>query len=241
MKDIDLCKSALGVHPPWSVEKVRVDAKGRRVDVWLGQQSNSGLLRAASKAFSQQNWISWRHLNMFQHHVFIHAHRNDDIQQKNVQWLGQPGLNLTRAMAKQVVKMLSEGTSYSAVCSLLELQLSDIWPIKRALDEGRLTLGGKKVEVKNSKAGSPTPLLHAQADDGLPTIDDQVWEKIAAGVLDVHIKPLALKLLIAKIRGQLVNIDEKEGRQVKLNEVRRYFVKHRQKLSGEIQHLKAIA
>lgn len=241
MKDTDLCKSILGVTPPWEVDKIRVETRTKRVDIWLAQATKTGLLSKASKALSQQGWMTWRHLNMFNYHVYVHAHRDDDLNQKHIQWLGQPGLNLTRAMAKQVVKLLSEGTNYSAVCAILEVELNDIWPIKRALDEGRLTLGGKKVLIKNKKATSDTDTLLGQEDTDIPAIDDNVWEKIAAGELDSHIRPLALKLLITKVRNQLANIQEREGRQVKLNEVRRYFVKHRLKLDSEINQLKAIA
>lgn len=244
MKDTDLCKSILGIKAPWDVQKIKVDQSAKRVDIWIGLTNKAGLLSRAGKLINQQDESTWRHLNMLNHHVYIHCD-DQEIEQasaKNLAWLGQPGLNLTRAMAKRVVRLLSEGTSYSAVCMILELQLGDIWPIKRALDEGRLLLGGKKVTVKNKKpeAGGDAA-TDGQEDTNIPQIEDQVWEKIAAGELDSHIRPLALKLLITKVRNQLNNIHEQESRIVKLNEVRRYFVKHQRTLESEIDQLKAIA
>ena len=104
----------------------------------------------------------------------------------------------------------------------------------------RAMLGGKKVVVEGRSpdaAEESQSEEKTQQDDGLPELDDPVWERLATGELEIQIRPIALRLLVARLRSQLGHINDREGRLVKLNEIRRYFVKHERALTNEISQL----
>lgn len=240
MNDSEFCKSVIGVSAPWEVTRVKITSGEKRIDIWVGIATKGGLLSRASKALKAGPVSSWRHLNMANHQVYVHCENPDAIGDHTYSWVGQPGLELTRGMAKRVVRLLSEGVSYGLVCAILKLQLKDVWPIKRALDEGRLLLGGKRVTVAQKRKAantSPEDSLNEPGNESVPAIDAVVWERVAAGDMDEYIRPIALKLLVTKIRGQLQNIHDREDRLVKLNEIRRYVVKHERSLERELAFL----
>ena len=77
MKDTDLFQMALGLIPPWLVERYRFDAKQQRLDIYLdfsrgGEFTCYGCGRAGCKAYDTVD-KTWRHLNFFEHVTYIHA------------------------------------------------------------------------------------------------------------------------------------------------------------------------
>ena len=77
MRDIDLFQMALGLVPPWVVERSGFDAAEQRLDLHLGYARGA---RFACPECSRSDCAvhdtqekTWRHLDFFQHQAYLHA------------------------------------------------------------------------------------------------------------------------------------------------------------------------
>lgn len=77
MRDIDLFQLALGLVPPWFVDRSEFDAHEKRLDVYL-DFSRGGRFRCPEcgrvgcVAYDSEE-KTWRHLNFFQHETYLRA------------------------------------------------------------------------------------------------------------------------------------------------------------------------
>jgi transposase len=77
MRDTDLFQMALGVKPPWVVQKSEFDAAAKRLDIYLDFARGSRFIcpqcgTADCPAYDSEE-KTWRHLNFFQHEAHLHA------------------------------------------------------------------------------------------------------------------------------------------------------------------------
>ena len=77
MRDIDLFQMALGLMPPWFVDRSEFDADEKRLDLYLdfsrgGRFTCPGCGRDGCAAYDSEE-KTWRHLNFFQHETYLHA------------------------------------------------------------------------------------------------------------------------------------------------------------------------
>ena len=77
MKDTELFQMALGIFPPWLVERSDFDPEQKRLDIYIdfskgGEFTCHGCGREGCKAYDTVN-KTWRHLNFFQHVTYLHA------------------------------------------------------------------------------------------------------------------------------------------------------------------------
>jgi transposase len=77
MRDIDLFQAALGLSPPFAVERCELDVEAKRLDLWVdfprGSRfacSGCGKSGCAVHDSSEQ---TWRHLDFFQYKAFLHC------------------------------------------------------------------------------------------------------------------------------------------------------------------------
>jgi transposase len=77
MKDTDLLQLALGIIPPWQVERCEFDPDEKRLDIYInftrgGEFTCYGCGREGCKAYDTEE-KTWRHLNFFEHVTYLHA------------------------------------------------------------------------------------------------------------------------------------------------------------------------
>ena len=77
MRDIDLFQMALGLIPPWFVDRSEFDADEKRLDLYLDFSSGGRFTcpecgRDGCAAYDSEE-KTWRHLNFFQHETSLHA------------------------------------------------------------------------------------------------------------------------------------------------------------------------
>lgn len=77
MRDIDLFQAALGLSPPFVVERCELDVDKKQLDLWVDFARGSrfacaGCGRAGCAAHDSAGQ-TWRHLDFFQHKAFLHC------------------------------------------------------------------------------------------------------------------------------------------------------------------------
>jgi transposase len=77
MQDTDLFQMALGLFPPWMVERCTFDPAGKQLDIYVdfspgGEFACPACGRQGCKAYDTLNKV-WRHLNFFQHVTYLHV------------------------------------------------------------------------------------------------------------------------------------------------------------------------
>ena len=76
MNETELFQAALGLAPPWVVNRCEFSVESGRLDIYLDFPRGSPFAcpecAAASKAYDTDE-LTWRHLNFFQHETHLHA------------------------------------------------------------------------------------------------------------------------------------------------------------------------
>jgi transposase len=77
MQDTDLFQMALGLFPPWLVERCTFDPDEKRLDIFIdfsrgGEFACPECGRLGCKAYDTQD-KTWRHLNFFEHVTYLHV------------------------------------------------------------------------------------------------------------------------------------------------------------------------
>jgi transposase len=96
MRDTDLFQMALGLVPPWAVERSTFDAAAKRLDIYLDFAKGSRFAcpecgTAGCPAYDTEE-KTWRHLNFFQHEAYLHARlprvtcKSCGVKQVSVPW-----------------------------------------------------------------------------------------------------------------------------------------------------------
>lgn len=77
MRDTALLQLALGVATPWQVARADFDAEARRLDIHIDFTPASRFscpgCGASACPVHDTDAMTWRHLNFFQHHAYLHA------------------------------------------------------------------------------------------------------------------------------------------------------------------------
>lgn len=71
-----LFSQALGLAPPWAVERVQLDTSHSRIDLYIAWQSKSGACPACGvvdQSVHDHRQRSWRHLDFFQYEAHVHC------------------------------------------------------------------------------------------------------------------------------------------------------------------------
>lgn len=231
MKPEDLLRNALEIHAPWQIIRMRNDLGKGQIDLWVAQDSaRSGWFFGSRSKIDQANERIWRHFNIGNARCIVHAvppsgpaneRANDSLQ-----WLGEDDQPFTHGLSRKIAGMFMEGLSFPAICSALDISVTELWKFKYRLDSGQSGLSGAK-----------QPLASDQADSAIPGPNDPIWEKLLEGSISIDIRILSLKLLFTKLRGQFSNISDSEVRILKAHEMQRYFVRHEKLLGHELAQI----
>lgn len=227
MKAEDLLHKMLEIHYPWQIVRIREDLGKSQVDVWIGRQTGKGNWFFGNRATAapEEREQVWRHVNLGDMRCIIHAAPVDEPSPPA--WSGKPGMPFSHALARLIASMMRDGVKLQSICGLLDLTVSDVWKFKHTLDSGRVGLSGPLPAVAEEAAGT----------SAVPEPDHPVWERLLDGSLNIDIRLLSLKLMLAKLREQMCVITDVEVRVLKAYELQRYFVRYEKALGHELAQL----
>lgn len=224
-----MCRHLLGVKAPWDVSQVRMDVHSRQIHVYLtAGRSWFG------RYLPDQTRSRWRHTNLGSCQTFIHASLPDslDEQERGAAFLGEPGNEFSHGLARRVVGCLQAGMSYRQVCDLMGIDVHLAWQIRLAISEGTLPGVARNVSqrLKTEEQGSAQATL-------IPTSGDPVWYHVLSSERPLEVRMLSLRLLLTRCRQEFGQLRGDDARQLKINEIRRFFIKHEKQLTTEIEQL----
>jgi transposase len=121
MRDTDLLQFALALVPPWLVRRSDFDPQRRRLDIHIDFPRGSrfacpGCGAADCPAYDTEE-MTWRHLNFFQHHAYLHAR--------------VPRIDCASCGIKKVsVPWAREGSGFALLFEALIMALVQAMPVK---------------------------------------------------------------------------------------------------------------
>jgi transposase len=121
MRDTDLLQLALALVPPWLVRRSDFDPERRRLDIHIDFPRGSrfacpGCGAADCPAYDTEE-MTWRHLNFFQHHAYLHAR--------------VPRIDCASCGIKKVsVPWAREGSGFALLFEALIMALVQAMPVK---------------------------------------------------------------------------------------------------------------
>lgn len=155
MQDRDLYQYLLGLKAPWTVAKVALDVKGRRVDVWAehpeGQAWPCPECSQKLAGYDHAEERSWRHLDSCQFQTYLHARiprvqcPEHGVRQVHVPW-AEPGSRFTVLFERLAIDVLLE-CGVSGAAAILNISWDEGWGImERAVRRGRKRKAKKVVK-----------------------------------------------------------------------------------------------
>lgn len=117
MQDTELYRHILGLESPWTVSKVELSTKDRRVDVWATHKKNASFScpdcgRPAGLHDHAEERV-WRHLDTCQFETYLHARvprvncTTHGVRQANVSW-AEPRSRFTLLFERFAIDVLKE-------------------------------------------------------------------------------------------------------------------------------------
>src|SRR5450432_592352 len=133
----ELFQAALGLLPPWRVDRCTFDGEAGRLDIHLDFPRGSVFAcpvcqEAGCKAYDTDD-LEWRHLNFFQHQTFLHARTprvecsRCGVHRVAVPW-ARPGSGFT-LLFEALVMMLAKSMPVLAVARLVGEHDTRVWRI----------------------------------------------------------------------------------------------------------------
>ncbi|MDC0662409.1 hypothetical protein [Marinobacter sp. SS21] len=229
MKDVEMCRYLLALQPPWDVSRVRVDAQSREVHVYL-TSGRSWFGRYLADTTQSR----WRHTSLGACKAYIHASLPEQLsaQERQLPFLGDVSNEFSHGLARRVVGCLQVGMSYRQVCELLDIDVHLAWQIRHALSEGTLPGAGRDL-AKRLHEEHPV----ARDEVTIPGSSDPVWRHILTAREPIQVRMLSLRLLLTRARQDFRQLRGEDARTLKINEIRRFFVKHEKQLAEEIAQI----
>lgn len=139
MKDTELLQMALGLIPPWLVERSTFDPEQKRLDIYIdftrgGEFTCYGCGRPGCKAYDTVD-KTWRHLNFFEHVTYLHARvpRTDcptcGIGIVSVPW-AREGSGFT-LLFEAFIMVLARDMPVNAIARLVKEHDTRLWRVLR--------------------------------------------------------------------------------------------------------------
>jgi hypothetical protein len=227
VKDAELCRWLLEVNEPWEVSRVRVDTHSREVHAYLSTGKTW-----FGRYLGEQPRSRWRHTNIGAYKTYIHASLPEQGDQAPQAFLGKSASDFTHGLARRVIQCLQDGLRYRQVCALLDIDVHLAWQIKHAIESGQLTTADTGLRARLQLDDSA-----GQTGNTIPASDDGIWLRLLALDCPFEIRLLSLKLLLARARQDFAKAHDPDLRILRINELRRFFIKHEKHLEHEIAQL----
>lgn len=228
MRDTDICRQLLELKEPWDVDRIKVDAQSRELHAYL---------RTGKSWFGRPALVPpksrWRHANVGSFKTYIHASlpEQDMGPSEALPFLGSVGNDYTHGLAQRVIECLNAGLGYRQVCRLLDIDVYLAWQIRHAISEG---MHGADRSLAGSVAGNAAPDTARQA---IPPTGDPVWFNLLESDAPMDIRLLSLKLMLARSRQEFSDLTSHDAKILRVNALRRFFIKHEKQLGHEIAQL----
>ena len=137
MQDTDLFQMALGLFPPWLVERCTFDPEQKQLDIYIdfsrgGEFACPECGRPGCKAYDTVNKV-WRHLNFFQYVTYLHVRTprvecpDCGIKQVPLPW-AREGSGFTLLFEAFIMAMAKE-MPVNAIARLVDEHDTRIWRI----------------------------------------------------------------------------------------------------------------
>ncbi|WP_424196231.1 hypothetical protein ACMYR3_08090 [Ampullimonas aquatilis] len=240
----------LGLSAQWDVMRYKINRKTQTLDIWLGVPEERNKFWFSTKTFKSGAIYTWRHLDMLDMHCYLHVQTPSEKDLDKQNWQGDTKLPFTYGMANRIAEYFREGLSINLICSLLNVNVEDIWKLKFGLDNGTTSLGGKvgiepqqtipALNPVSTPVTAPVAAPVATANNvetSVPDAIDPIWEQIITGRIELDIQVLSLKLLLTRLKSQMRVIQDDGVKQMKLGELHRYFEKNAKLLGHEIKQM----
>ena len=137
MNENELFQAALGLLPPWLVDRCTFEQAAGRLDLYLdfprGSVFSCPVCQAAGCKAYDTDEMTWRHLNFFQHQTFLHARTprvecvQCGIHRVSVPW-ARPGSGFT-LLFEALVVMLAKSMPILAVARFVNEHDTLVWRI----------------------------------------------------------------------------------------------------------------
>jgi transposase len=139
MKKIDIFTAALELQAPWYVEDVQLFGQGKdkELHIYVNHERRKKFKYESEEypVYDHQK-RTWKHLNFFQHACFIHASvprvktKEEEVRLIEVPW-AKPGSSFTLLFEQDVLKLIEEGMSASAVGRRLNIGSKRVFGVVR--------------------------------------------------------------------------------------------------------------
>ena len=235
-----LWRTLLQVEPPWSVLDSQLDQNRKRYDVWIGLEEPRGWFGLGRARQVQAATASWRHVGLGDWEIHVHVATPSTTDLSRAPWAGDDSLPFTHALNRQIFRLLREGCSLQSVCTLLDLPIADLWRFQHAMDSGRWGATEFDTAVDVGNTSSPTAYARPPSDPEIPDPTDPVWLTLVEECNPIDVRVLGLKMLLARTRTQFERISDDEVRQMKLNELHRYFIRNKRLLTHELAQIRKL-
>ncbi len=106
------------------------------------------------------------------------------------------------------------------------------WQIRHGISEGQFPGADDKLAARMS-AEEGTEL----AQQSIPATGDPIWVNLLESEQPFHANMLGLKLLLARTRQEFSGLTSEDAKIIRVNAVRRFFIRHEKQLSDEIAQL----
>lgn len=228
VRDTEICRQLLELKEPWVVDRIKVDAQRRELHAYL----RTGKSWFGRPAFVQPK-SCWRHANVGPLKTYIHASLPEQGTEspEALPFLGPAGDDYTHGLAHKVIECLNAGLGYRQVCRLLDIDVYLAWQIRHAISEG---VHGTDHGFEGALAESASPGAARQV---IPPTGDPVWFNLLASDTPMDIRLLSLKLLLARSRQEFSGLTSHDAKILRVNTLRRFFIKHEKQLGHEIAQL----
>lgn len=153
MRDTELYQQLLGLAPPWTVDRVELSVRDKRVDVWVahprGHRFACPECDRELAVYDHADGRSWRHLDSCQFLTYLHARAprvdcpEHGVRQVLLPWAG-PMSRFTTLFERLAIDVLKE-CDVAGAARLLRLSWDEAWHLMdRAVKRG---LAAKPLKV----------------------------------------------------------------------------------------------
>lgn len=149
-------------------------------------------------------------------------------------FIGRPDTEFTTGLARKVTDCLKAGLRYREVCQLLDIDVHLAWQIRHAIQEGML---GNELTALADSMGAD---IGQDALPDIPPVSDPAWRRLLSSEGSLNPRLLSLRLLLTRARQEFGRLEDESARMIRINEIRRFFVKHRKQLGYEIDQLQSL-
>jgi transposase len=146
MEDRELYRHVLGIEEPWRVDRVDLNIKAERVDVWAGHGDGIRFpcpeCGAVLSVYDHAPERIWRHLDTCQFKTFLHARiprvecPTHGVKQTRVSWAEEK--SRFTALFERLAIMVMKETNIGGAGEILRISWDEAWHIlERAVARGR--------------------------------------------------------------------------------------------------------